>query len=77
MKQQTRGGSSQHPSFFAPPAHPLTAPVARVCCSRDKWAALAEPVEVFHFDFRDFERNMQPASTQLSLRFTQVCVWRG
>jgi hypothetical protein len=33
---------------------------------------LAEPQEAFHFDFYEFERNMQPASNQLHITFNKV-----
>jgi hypothetical protein len=33
---------------------------------------LAEPQEAFHFDFYEFERNMQPASDQLHVTFNKV-----
>ena len=41
-------------------------------CCREQWVALAEPQEVFHFDFHEAERNMQPASNMLEFKFTQV-----
>lgn len=44
---------------------------------REDWVALAEPQQVFHFDFHEAERNMQPVSDMLQFTFTQVGGWMG
>ncbi|GAB4824134.1 hypothetical protein N2152v2_011180 [Parachlorella kessleri] len=44
---------------------------------RERWVALAEPQEVFHFNFYEADRNMQPASNQLLLKFNKAGVFNA
>lgn len=56
-------------------AHPCIVAYLYLC--RESWTPLAEPVEVFSFDFTDVAPYMAPAEAALQLRFTSAGVFNA